>query len=110
MRGTRKTTPPGSAGGEFGPDDQRGRMHLVTPVKVMQEIEEVRIGRTFCLSLPLGVPSGRSMHPRESRRALMPSFAMAKAPASKAFAGRTRSKPDLTGGVNDDVVSTETTH
>jgi len=38
--------------GEFGPDDQLGRMNLVTPAKVLQGMAEVRHGRTFCLSLP----------------------------------------------------------
>ena len=50
--------PPGSHWGEFGPDDQRGRMNLVTPAKVLEGIAEVQEGLTFCLSLPLDVPGG----------------------------------------------------
>ena len=42
-----KQAPTGSHWGEFGPDDQRGRMNLVTPAKVLQGIAEVREGRTF---------------------------------------------------------------
>ena len=37
-----KHAPSGSHWGEFGPDDQRGRMNLVTPAKVLQGIAEVR--------------------------------------------------------------------
>lgn len=45
--------PEGSTWGDFGPDDQLGRLNLVTPEKVLQGIAEVKIGNTFCLSLPL---------------------------------------------------------
>ena len=59
-----KHAPAGSNWGEFGPDDQLGRMNLVTPAKVREGIAEVREGRTFCLSLPLDVPGGQTMNPR----------------------------------------------
>jgi hypothetical protein len=45
--------PDGSTWGDFGPDDQIGRLNLITPEKVRQGAAEVRGGRTFCLSLPL---------------------------------------------------------
>jgi kynurenine formamidase len=50
--------PPGSNWGDFGVDDQRGRLNLITPEKVRQAAAEVRAGRTFCLSLPLDRPGG----------------------------------------------------
>ncbi|MDH4191787.1 MAG: cyclase family protein [Betaproteobacteria bacterium] len=59
-----KHKPPGSNWGEFGPDDQRGRMNLVTREKVLQGIAEAREGRTFCLSLPLDYPGGSALNPR----------------------------------------------
>ena len=59
-----KQKPPGSNWGEFGPDDQRGRMNLVTREKVLQGIAEAREGRTFCLSLPLDYPGGSALNPR----------------------------------------------
>jgi hypothetical protein len=59
-----KNRPPGSNWGEFGPDDQRGRMNLVTPEKVRQGVAEVKEGLTFCLSLPLDYPGGNSLNPR----------------------------------------------
>lgn len=59
-----KQTPEGSHWGEFGPDDQRGRMNLIDRTKVLQGIAEVREGLTFCLSLPLDVPGGMALNPR----------------------------------------------
>ena len=61
-----KNRPPGSNWGEFGPDDQRGRMNLVTREKVLQGVAEVKEGRTFCLSLPLDYPGGNVLNPRRS--------------------------------------------
>src|SRR5262245_36749957 len=61
-----KNKPPGSNWGEFGPDDQRGRMNYVTREKVLQGIAEVKDGRTFCLSLPLDYPGGQVLNPRRS--------------------------------------------
>ena len=61
-----KQRPPGSNWGDFGPDDQRGRMNLVTREKVLQGIAEVKEGITFCLSLPLDYPGGHVLHPRRS--------------------------------------------
>ena len=53
-----KQRPPGSNWGEFGPDDQRGRMNYVTREKVLQGVAEVKEGISFCLSLPLDFPGG----------------------------------------------------
>ena len=61
-----KQRPPGSNWGEFGPDDQRGRMNYVTREKVLQGIAEVKEGRTFCLSLPLDYPGGQVLNPRRA--------------------------------------------
>lgn len=51
-----KRRPEGSTWGDFGPDDQLGRLNLLTPERVRRAIAEVREGRTFCLSLPLDFP------------------------------------------------------
>ena len=61
-----KHRPPGSNWGEFGPDDQRGRMNLVTREKVLQGVAEVKEGISFCLSLPLDYPGGSVLNPRRS--------------------------------------------
>jgi kynurenine formamidase len=61
-----KQKPPGSNWGEFGPDDQRGRMNYVTREKVLQGIAEVKAGISFSLSLPLDYPGGSVLNPRRS--------------------------------------------
>ena len=58
-----KSRPDGSNWGDFGPDDQAGRLNLLTPEKVLQGVAEVIEGRSFCLSLPLNIP-GRAVNPR----------------------------------------------
>jgi kynurenine formamidase len=59
-----KQRPPGSNWGEFGPDDQRGRMNWVTREKVLQGVAEVKEGVSFVLSLPLDYPGGSVLNPR----------------------------------------------
>ena len=61
-----KHKPPGSNWGEFGPDDQRGRMNYVTREKVLQGIAEVKEGLTFSCSLPLDYPGGSVLNPRRN--------------------------------------------
>lgn len=48
--------PEGSNWGEFGPDDQIGRLNLITPAHRRAAAQEVREGIAFCLSLPLDCP------------------------------------------------------
>lgn len=43
--------------GDFGPDDQIGRLNLITPERRKAAALEVREGLAFCLSLPLDCPS-----------------------------------------------------
>lgn len=50
--------PEGSNWGEFGPDDELGRLNLITPDKVREAAREVQEGLSFCLSLPLDLPGG----------------------------------------------------
>jgi hypothetical protein len=38
-----KKRPPGSNWGDFGKDDQAGRLNLITPEKVLQGIAEVHV-------------------------------------------------------------------
>jgi len=59
-----KQRPPGSNWGDFGPEDQRGRMNWVTREKVLQGVAEVKEGLTFVLSLPLDYPGGSALNPR----------------------------------------------
>ena len=55
--------PAGSTWGDYGADDERGRLNLLTPEKVLQGIAEVKVGKTFCLSLPLDYPGGAILSP-----------------------------------------------
>ena len=48
--------PDGSNWGQFGPDDQIGRLNLITPEHRIKAAAEVREGLAFCLSLPLDCP------------------------------------------------------
>ena len=50
--------PPGSNWGDFGPDDQLGRLNLITPERRLAAIGEVKEGVAFALSLPLDFPGG----------------------------------------------------
>ena len=67
-----KNRPEGSNWGDFGPDDQIGRLNLLTPEKVRQGVAEVREGLAFCLSLPLDYPGGNILNPRRHPPVLRP--------------------------------------
>lgn len=49
--------PEGSNWGDFGPDDQIGRLNLITPERRRAAAAEVQEGIAFCLSLPLDCPA-----------------------------------------------------
>jgi kynurenine formamidase len=67
-----KRRPPGSTWGDFGADDQLGRLNLITQKKVLEGIAEVKEGRSFCLSLPLDYPGGNKLNPRRHPPELRP--------------------------------------
>jgi kynurenine formamidase len=58
--------------GDFGPDDQLGRLNLLTDEKVRQAAAEVRAGRRFCLSLPLDYPGEAKLNARRHPPRLRP--------------------------------------
>jgi hypothetical protein len=96
-----KHRPAGSNWGEFGPDDQRGRMNYVTREKVLQGVAEVKEGRTFCLSLPLDYPGGSVLNPRRGPPRLAPTQRSGKANFCYALGD---DNPLFTDVVSDDVV------
>ena len=53
----------GSTWGDWGDDDELGRVNLITPEKVLQGVREVEAGLSFCLSLPLDYPGGTVAQP-----------------------------------------------
>src|SRR4030095_4100085 len=67
-----KQRPEGSTWGDFGPDDQIGRLNLLTPDKVKQGIAEVKDGRSFCLSLPLNYPGESKLNVRRKPPQIKP--------------------------------------
>ncbi|WP_326542641.1 cyclase family protein [Pseudorhodoferax sp.] len=69
-----KRRPEGSTWGDYGADDQLGRVNLLTPQKVLEGIREVQSGRTFCLSLPLDYPGGAVLNPRRGPPRLAPTL------------------------------------
>jgi len=67
-----KQRPPGSNWGDFGPDDQWGRLNLITREKLRQGLAEATEGIAFCLSLPLDYPGGNALNPRRYPPILRP--------------------------------------
>jgi kynurenine formamidase len=67
-----KRRPEGSTWGDFGPDDQLGRLNLLTPAKVRQAVAEVKEGLCFGLSLPLDFPGEARLNPRRHPPKLRP--------------------------------------
>ncbi|MGE0717498.1 MAG: cyclase family protein [Alphaproteobacteria bacterium] len=96
-----KRRPEGSNWGDFGADDQLGRLNLLTPEMVLRGIAEVKLGRTFCLSLPLDYPGGNVGNPRRH-----PPRLFAATAGGKYFYNRAGSldDPALTSVTSDDAV------
>lgn len=69
-----KQRPAGSNWGDFGMDDQAGRMNLLTAEKLLQGIAEVKAGRAFCLSLPLDFPGGNVLNEKRHPPVLRPTL------------------------------------
>ena len=67
-----KIKPAGSTWGDFGPDDQLGRLNLVTPEKVKQGVAEVQGGHDLLPSMPLDYPGGSILNPRRNPPVLSP--------------------------------------
>jgi kynurenine formamidase len=74
--------PPGSTWGDWGDDDELGRINLLTPAKVLDGVREVTHGVSFCLSLPLDLPGGTVLNQRRHPPKLAPTEDMDGVPAS----------------------------
>jgi kynurenine formamidase len=93
--------------GDFGADDELGRLNLITPELRKRAAAEVREGIAFCLSLPLNIPGGNVLHrlrhpprltalPRDEDGALNYNYPLSK------------EDPRNTDVVSDDVVTLAT--
>ena len=67
-----KQRPPGSTWGDWGEDDELGRINLLTPAKVLEGVREVEHGIAFSLSLPLDYPGGTALNQRRYPPILKP--------------------------------------
>ncbi|NRP76093.1 hypothetical protein ILFOPFJJ_07017 [Ensifer psoraleae] len=61
-----KRRPEDSNWGDFGDDDELGRLNFLTPTARKRAVGYVEQGLTFCLSLPLNLPGGTIVDPRRS--------------------------------------------
>ena len=77
-----KQRPSGSTWGDWGPDDELGRINLLTPDKVLEGVREVEAGISFSLSLPLDYPGGTALNQRRRPPRLSPTEDMAGNPAT----------------------------
>ena len=96
-----KHRPPDSNWGDFGPDDQLGRLNLITQHKVLQGVTEVREGLAFNLSLPLDVPGGNVLNPRRHPPVLRPTLRNRQPNLNYALA---KDDPSHTDVISDDLV------
>ncbi len=58
MSERRKRQPEGSKSSEFGADEKTRRLSLLTLEQLLEAINKLRLGKTFCSSLPLTLPIG----------------------------------------------------
>ena len=72
--------PEGSTWGDWDDDDERGRINLLTPEKVLQGVAEVQAGVSFCLSLPLDFPGGTALNQRRHPPRIAPTEDMEGVP------------------------------
>lgn len=69
-----KNRPQGSNWGEFGDDDQRGRMNYITAERRLAALKEVKTGQVFTLSHPLDKPGGNVLNPNRKPPVFHPVF------------------------------------
>ena len=93
--------PEGSTWGDFGEDDQRGRLNLLTEDRVRAGVAEAKAGKNFCLSLPLDYPGGNLLNPRRLPPRRFATIRNDRANFNYAF---NQDNPNWTDVVNDDVV------
>lgn len=96
-----KQRPQGSNWGDFGPDDQNGRLNLITPEVIKTAAQEVQTGHRFCLSLPLDLPGGNLLNAGRHPPKLQPTLRAGKPNASYNLS---QDFPNFTDVISDDAV------
>lgn len=96
-----KRRPIDSNWGDWGEDDQLGRLNLLTPQKTLEGIAEVKEGLTFSLSLPLDFPGGNVLNARRHPPALSPTVRNGQPNINYVMA---KDKPSSTDVMSDDAV------
>lgn len=94
--------PEGSNWGDFGEDDQIGRLNLITPEKIRAAAAEVKAGERFCLSLPLDLPGGNLLNPRRYPPELAPTYRSGNRPNMNY--NLSQDDPSMIDVICDDVV------
>lgn len=98
--------PPGSTWGDWGEDDELGRINLLTPQKVLEGVREVEHGISFSLSLPLDYPGGTALNQRRYPPILRPTEDLAhKQDVFYNVVAREQIAPPLIDVWSDDVVT-----
>jgi hypothetical protein len=96
-----KQRPENSTWGDYGPNDQLGRMNELNAERTRQAVAEVKEGRTFCLSMPLDTPGGAVLNPRRHPPVLRPTLRGER----PVWMYRTENDhPGLVDVINDDMV------
>lgn len=95
-----RNKPMGANWGEFGEDDQLGRLNFLTPEVVRKGVAEVREGRTFCLSLPLDYPGGNVLSAARKPPVVRPTIRRGRPYFAYPMAAE---DPRMTDVVNDDL-------
>ncbi len=96
-----KQRPENSTWGDYGPNDQLGRMNELNAERIRQAVAEVKEGRTFCLSMPLDTPGGAVLNPRRHPPLLRPTLRGER----PVWMYRTEfDHPGLVDVINDDMV------
>lgn len=93
--------PEGSNWGDFGEDDQNGRLNLVTAEKIKKAAEEIKTGNRFCLSLPLDLPGGNLLNSGRFPPKLQPTLRGDKPNSSYRISD---DFPNFTDVISDDAV------